>query len=97
MPFAERREIIKAIVGVDQAVASIDEDNTCADTLHYIQPDIFAKGGDRLPENMPNSELKACEKYDISIVYGVGGGKIQASSELIKQVRISSYGTQEYD
>lgn len=89
MPFAERREIIKAIAGVDQAIASIDEDNTCAKSLRYIQPDIFAKGGDRTPKNMPDSELEACNEYDIAIVYGVGGGKIQASSELVKNANYS--------
>ena len=42
--------------------------------------------GDRTYKNTP--EIALCEKLEIPIILGLGGGKIQSSSELIKNVRI---------
>jgi hypothetical protein len=33
---------------------------------------------------MPKSEVELCEKLGTKIVYGVGGGKVQSSSWLVK-------------
>ena len=41
----------------------------------------FANGGDRTTENVP--EMDVCKKLDITMLWGVGGGKIQSSSWLI--------------
>lgn len=85
MPVAERCEIIKGLRCVDEVRQIIDKDGSCADALAELRPDIFAKGGDRAgPDNMPQSELDVCERLGIKIVYGVGGGKIQSSSELVR-------------
>lgn len=89
MSCAERMEIIRAISGVNSVVPSIDNDNTCAESLRFVQPDIFAKGGDRMPDNMPDAEIQICEHYNIKIEYGVGGDKIQASSELVRNANNS--------
>ncbi len=45
-----------------------------------IKPDIFAKGGDSTPDNVP--EKQVCDRLNIKIVYDVGGEKIQSSSWL---------------
>ncbi len=76
----ERCAIIKALRYVDDVVLSIDNDKTINKTLTMLRPHIFAKGGDSTPDNV--HERDVCIKYDIKIVYGVGGDKIQSSSWL---------------
>ena len=44
---------------------------------------IFAKGGDSTPDNVP--ELEICNQMGTQIVFDVGGGKIQSSSWLKSQ------------
>lgn len=90
MPQQERMEIIRALRDVDEVVLVIDNDGTVTTTLAILQPDIFAKGGDRTPDNLPESEVEVCQEYGIKIVYGVGNDKVQSSSELVanaKEVR----------
>ena len=79
----ERMEIVKALKPVDEVLLSIDKDKTVCKTLELIKPDIFAKGGDRTLGNIP--EVPVCEKLGIKMVFGVGGGKVQSSSWLIKK------------
>ena len=50
----------------------VDPNRTVENTLRKIQPDIYAKGGDRLPDNMPDEEIKACNEIGCKVVYGVG-------------------------
>jgi len=78
----ERLEIVSAIGCVDEAIVSIDADETVIETLKLVKPDIFAKGGDRTLDNIPEKEI--CDKLGIKIVTKVGGGKIQSSSGLLK-------------
>jgi rfaE bifunctional protein nucleotidyltransferase chain/domain len=77
---ADRVEIIKALECVDQVVLSIDEDKTVCKTLRNLSPDIFAKGGDRTVDNIP--EKAVCEELGIKMVFGLGD-KIRSSSELL--------------
>ena len=46
----------------------------------------FAKGGDRNISNIPESEKLVCKKFNIKIVNGVWGDKIQSSSWLFSKV-----------
>ena len=87
LPFSDRREILQALRCVDQVEEITDGDGTCAQTLARVIPAIFAKGGDRGPTNMPKSELDICERLCIKVVYNVGGGKVQSSSELVRAAR----------
>ena len=41
----------------------------------------FANGGDRGKGNTP--EMETCRKLDVTMLWGIGGGKIQSSSWLI--------------
>ena len=41
----------------------------------------FANGGDRGKGNTP--EMDVCKNLDITMLWGIGGGKIQSSSWLI--------------
>jgi len=83
MPHKERERIIKKLLGVDETFISIDEDSTVCKSLEKIKPDIFAKGGDRFSEEVPEKRL--CKKLGIKMVDGLGE-KIQSSSELVKRI-----------
>lgn len=88
MPEEERKEIIEAISGVDEVVISNHTKNTknmsICEEIKKIKPDIFANGGDRFADNIP--EFKLCNDLGIQMVFNVGhGGKIRSSSELLKE------------
>ena len=82
MPLDERVEVIASLRDVDDVVISIDDDQSVCKTLQKLKPEIFANGGDRKKENIP--EYQMCEDLGIKMVFNVGGGKIQSSSWLIK-------------
>ena len=86
MPLGQRFELLKAIRYIDEVVLCIDDDGTVARTLRFIRPNIFAKGGDRKPENMPANELEACKDIGCEIVYGIGD-ILGSSTELLKRFR----------
>lgn len=72
LPYDDRFEILMAIKDVTTVVRNIDKDGSCAKTLLKVKPDIFAKGGDRVPKNMPGSEIMACKEIGCEIEYKVG-------------------------
>ena len=79
----ERAEIIKALRCVDRVYIHHSKTSHVAGALQKIRPDIFANGGDRKNEDdIP--EAPVCKKYDIEMIFNVGGGKIQSSSWLTK-------------
>lgn len=85
MPLEDRLAILEAIKYVDEIIVCEPTcDLTTLDVLQKVKPQIFAKGGDRTPGNMPPSEVELCNRLGIKIVYGVGGGKVQSSSWLVK-------------
>lgn len=92
MPEKERIEIIKSLKYVDEVFLSVDKDISVSESLTAVAKKypgtelFFAKGGDRSSEivgNIPENELKACQDFNIKIVNGVGGGKVQSSSWLL--------------
>src|SRR3989338_9233606 len=89
MPQEERREIIKAIAGVDEVVLTSNgpatEDMSICNELKKIRPHIFANGGDRTKKNIP--EIPVCKSISCKMIFSVGrGGKIQSSSWLVDKV-----------
>ena len=86
MPYKERKEIIESVGCVDRVIKCIDEDQSVCKTLESLNPNIFAKGGDRNLGNIPEKEV--CERLGIEMVFNVGGGKIQSSSWLINKLLI---------
>jgi len=81
----ERMEIVESLRCVDKVFLSIDKDRTVCKSLAYLKPDVFCKGGDSTPDNVP--ELETCEKLGIKVIFGIGGKKIQSSSWLKEKVR----------
>ena len=87
MPYAQRFKIVSALRCVDAVYQCIDEDQTVAETLRSIKPDIFAKGGGRDLDNIPQEEIDACNEIGCKIVTGVGGTKTTSSSSLLKRFK----------
>ena len=77
----ERMDILQSLRMVDEVVLSVDTDASVCRTLELIKPDIFAKGGDKTIDNIP--EKKICKKLGIKMVFGVGCSKTQSSSNLL--------------
>ena len=83
MPLEDRKALLESMRWVDKVIVCPEEcDLTAVRVLRELKPDIFARGGDRTPENMPKEELEVCEELGIKIIYNVGGGKVQSSSWL---------------
>lgn len=85
MSWDERKEILEAIKGVRKVVQVDDSDGTVCEALLRHKPNYFANGGDRSDKNTP--ELIICKENDITMIWGIGGGKIQSSSELVNRLR----------
>ena len=87
MTVGERAAIVAELKSVDKVVISIDEDLTVCKTVEALHPcpTIFANGGDRGEEDVPEKGI--CDKLGITMVFGVGGDKIQSSSEICKRIR----------
>ena len=81
MPLEDRKAVLEAIEFVDEVFVSVDEDMSVCKSLGIIKPDIFANGGDRKNEEVP--ETKICNQLGIKIIDGIGE-KIQSSSDIIK-------------
>jgi D-beta-D-heptose 7-phosphate kinase/D-beta-D-heptose 1-phosphate adenosyltransferase len=84
MPEKDRAKIVSKIQGVDNVFLSVDKDKTVCASLSYLscfttpKPSIFANGGDRKNEEIPEAII--CEKFGIEIVDGMGD-KIRSSSD----------------
>lgn len=88
IPEKERKEIIEALACVDEVIISSHKKNTkdmsVCEEIEKIKPDIFANGGDRVANNIPEYEI--CKKLGIKMVFNIGGNiKIRSSSELLKK------------
>jgi len=75
----DRMKIISALECVDEVFLSIDKDKTQCESLKHLKPHVFAKGGDRMSNEIPESEV--CKELGIKIVDGLGE-KIRSSSNL---------------
>ena len=75
----DRMKIVSALRCVDNVFLSIDKDKSQCESLRFLKPDIFAKGGDRMSDEIPES--KVCKELGIKIVDRLGE-KIRSSSDL---------------
>ena len=91
MPESERIEILKGFKYVDYVYTFDDQDNTACDLIKKVSElyqdskstkIFFGNGGDRTLNSTP--EIEYCNKNNIDMLWGLGGGKIQSSSDLIK-------------
>jgi len=90
MPENDRKEIIEAFESVDRVIITSHEpatkDISVCREIELIRPHIFANGGDRKHDNIPEYEL--CNRLGIQMFFNVGeGGKVRSSSELVKKAK----------
>ncbi len=89
MPFEERISIIQSLKGVDYAIPFNDTDNSAKDAILWTRkvfPEskiIFANGGDRTLNNIPEMDVPI---DNIDFVFGVGGqDKANSSSWILEE------------
>ena len=87
MPEEERIEIISHFPFVDRVVLTAhlpdSIDRSVCEALLEIRPHVFANGGDRFADNIPEHVL--CTDLGIEMVFNVGGDKAQSSSKLVEE------------
>jgi cytidyltransferase-like protein len=90
MPIYERDKIISSLSMVDKVVHYPDADGSSKNAITGVRamyPDakiIFANGGDRTKENIPEMEVN---DDNIEFVFGVGGDKKNSSSWILESWR----------
>lgn len=86
MPWQERLAVLNNLASVDEVYTFDDEDGTACHLLHQVRAHyptdkiIFANGGDRTRENIPEMSVTGVE-----FVFGVGGEDKANSSSWILQ------------
>ena len=87
MPHDERVEMVQGTRGVSKAMSFDDDDNSACDLLRKVRalwPNFkvaFANGGDRTSDNIP--EIPVAKELNVHLIWGVGGGKVQSSNDLV--------------
>lgn len=88
MPYMERAAIVRNIVGVDFVIDFNDSDGSAKNAIWMVRQSypqdkiIFANGGDRTNENIPEMDV---DDNNIEFVFGVGGEDKKNSSSWILQ------------
>jgi glycerol-3-phosphate cytidylyltransferase-like family protein len=81
-----RKRLLEEYQFVHEVVPQLeDPDDTAAASLAHYRPQVFAKGGDRTIDNLPEAEIEVCQNHNIEIATGIGGkDKPASSSDLFK-------------
>jgi len=82
MDEVERMYIVRSLRCVDEVFLSIDKDGSVCASLEAVNPNIFAKGGDRFSGEIP--EANTCNRLGIRMIDGLGA-KVQSSSWLLSK------------
>jgi cytidyltransferase-like protein len=89
MPFRERAEIVRNIVGVDFVIDFDDSDGSAQHAITMVRQSyptnkiIFANGGDRTNDNIPEMDIV---DNNLQFVFGVGGfNKANSSSWILQE------------
>ena len=88
MKWEERAEILECCKFINQVLPIDDSDDTACDIIEQVYKLFkdkdykvyFANGGDRKKGNVP--ELHTCKNMNVTMLWGIGGDKIQSSSDL---------------
>jgi len=84
MSWDERAKILQSLKYVDRVVPVDDTDGSVNQAIREHKPTIFANGGDRSPENAPETVL--CREMGIGTLFNLGA-KVQSSSGLVNRVK----------
>ena len=89
MPMSERRAIVGSLKDVDATIVYNDDDGSSRDAIVQVRQGypnahiIFANGGDRTPDNIPEMDLAGSR---LEFVFGVGGkDKANSSSWILEE------------
>jgi cytidyltransferase-like protein len=89
MPYKERAEIVRNIVGVDFVIDFNDTDGSAKHAIRMVRASypqdsiIFANGGDRTNDNIPEMDIA---DDNLQFVFGVGGfDKANSSSWILQE------------
>jgi cytidyltransferase-like protein len=89
MPYKERAEIVRNIVGVDFVIDFNDSDGSAKHAIQMVRQSypqdaiIFANGGDRTNDNIPEMDIA---DDNLQFVFGVGGfNKANSSSWILQE------------
>lgn len=89
MPFQERAEIVRNIVGVDFVIDFNDNDGSAKHAITMVRQSyptdkiIFANGGDRTDNNIPEMDII---DDNLQFIFGVGGfNKANSSSWILQE------------
>ena len=89
MPYSERAEIVRNIVGVDFVITFDDGDGSAKNAIQIVRHSyptdqiIFANGGDRTNNNIPEMDIA---DNNLQFVFGVGGfNKANSSSWILQE------------
>lgn len=89
MPYMERANIVRNIVGVDFVIDFNDSDGSAKHAIQMVRASyptdkiIFANGGDRTDTNIPEMDL---EDNNIEFQFGIGGfNKANSSSWILQE------------
>ena len=84
-----RKTILENIKGVIDVLEFNDDDNSASDGIRLAREKyphetlVFANGGDRGKDNIP--ECPTCAKYNVDLAFGVGGeNKANSSSWILE-------------
>lgn len=85
MSAQERAHVVDNVKGVDYTlIYEHPTDMTVCEPIKKIVPAYFMKGGDRdSAANVP--EFDMCDKIGCAVLFGIGGGKTQSSSEIVSK------------
>ena len=90
LPFLERYVIMSNLRMVDRAIGFNDKDETAIDCIREVRrmfPEddlIFANGGDRTAENIPEQVI--ADELKVKFAFGVGGNtKRNSSSDILNR------------
>jgi cytidyltransferase-like protein len=89
MPYSERAEIVRNIVGVDFVIDFNDSDGSAKHAIQMVRQSypqdqiIFANGGDRTNDNIPEMDIV---DDNLQFVFGAGGfNKANSSSWILQE------------
>ena len=105
MPFEERKEILEAMDSVTEVISFDDADDTACGAINVVYEKYeylttsmfgddmlcFANGGDRIVGGVPSAESSLCKELGIKMLWGIGGEKVQSSSDLIRNMDHKEY------
>ena len=93
MDFNTRRSIVSAVLRPNDLILPMDDsDDSAIDGLRRViklfpnKHIVFANGGDRTSDNTPEQDF--CRSNNIDMIWNMGGGKTNSSSELLNRYTV---------